>query len=224
MIPSGTRDWNDTWPSLARRLKRKWSSHIRQTAYDLRDRGFLRIRPTGRGVVITLRPEDGQRLFFESESAPNAGTQSASNAGTQTATKSGHSECPQSGHLDRGLNMKGRTPRKRPPSKGGPKEDRKVQEGAKASGPPSPLSSASGENAANGVHRRPATASELISADKKLDRAQDELGRVERRLKEIENGYECHQDRSDWTSKDRTQHAELSRRRKELKAILGWKV
>lgn len=68
MIPAGTRQWRDTWPGLAARMKRKDAWWIRQMAYRLKKRGFVEIRLTGKGFILTMTPDKSGVIQHTQES------------------------------------------------------------------------------------------------------------------------------------------------------------
>jgi hypothetical protein len=67
MIEKGTREWRDTWAKLGKKVGlKKCPREVRKLAYKLRDRSFIEIRNTGRGILIKLTPESGLKLPTQS--------------------------------------------------------------------------------------------------------------------------------------------------------------
>jgi hypothetical protein len=225
MVDSNTKQWREPWPKLTTRFGHKNQWCIRRLAYRLRDTNWLSIRSDGRGIIITLHPDRGRpTLFGGSQVANPVSNQVAKRVSNQIAKPVGEQVANGVGAID--------TPPHTPPRGNAP---RTPLRGGGGDGPPK----GGTENWSNGKSppasaKRPARTERAqtvsvndvhvpLNGEDKIN-VEKQLKRVEAGIDRIENSYEAHMGRDEWSQADRTRIRELKARRKELLAALQWEA
>lgn len=201
MVDSETRQWRESWHRLALRLGRKHDRKIRQTAYRLRDDGWLTIQSDGRSVLLTLTPERGCRRA--DSSSAEVGTKGAYQVGTKSAYQIGTGSAEEVGTIGATID----SPLNNPLGRNAPVTPSSLSESVSApmggdegsNGMPSPLGSEKGPGRpippkpTPEPKRRRLGLSERISFEREIARLTKEIDRVRDR----------HESNEDWTVRER---------------------